>query len=195
MQNSISPQLLEKVQDLAVPLAASLGLEIWGLELSGGVHPVLRVFANLASEAEPKMPEELNGRSVDVESLASLSRMLSLGLEVEDLFHDAWTLEISSPGLERPFFRLEQLKNYLNKIIEVNLLEPVESDPIRKKYIGCLTEVRDCSFSLLLDLPGTELDGTTLEIIWSLVKKAHLVHIFDNPQKPGRQQPNQKHGA
>lgn len=189
------------ITDLAAPLAASLGLEIWGVETAGASRPVVRLFVEKASAApedgsvaEPSAAgvSEVSG-GVSIEQCAELSRLLGLALDVEDPFSAAWTLEISSPGLERTFFRLDQMRAYVGKEVDVSLAEahptwPVaENVPGRKKFRGTLLDVRDVSFVLAVPAESRRPeDPEQVEIRWDTVRRVHLVHIFPEPGLPGK---------
>ena len=187
------------VQRHAIPLAADLGLEVWGVEIAGGIRPVVRLFVETSS---PDHADEHqcgpDGAGVDIEQCAELSRRLGLALEVESLFAGAWTLEVSSPGFERPFFQAAQLSPYVGQEIELTLTGPLASWPGRKNFRGSLCAVDGEQVSLLLDAtqrrPG---DPERVDVLWGAVRKAHRVHIFANPEKPGKKKsgPDQEPGA
>ena len=157
---------------LALPLVEAAGLELWGIELLGEFRPVLRVYVEAAG-------------GVTIEQCAVLSRQLGLALDVEDVITSAYTLEVSSPGLSRPFFSPEQLKAHVGGFLDVTLHEPMPDFPRRKKFYGRLEEVSGDIFALRLDdAPeggDPAADVTLARISWDNVRRAHLVHIF--PQK------------
>ena len=110
--------LAEKIAHLAAPLAASLGLEVWGVEVGAGV---VRVFADAlpqtgAGDADTGPGEKDAFRTeggVSIDACADLSRLLGATLDTEDLIAGAYTLEVSSPGLARLFFSPAQLAAYV----------------------------------------------------------------------------------
>jgi ribosome maturation factor RimP len=120
--------LAASVADLAAPLAASLGLELWGIELAFGGRGVVRVFV-----------EGENG--VSIEQCAELSRLLGVSLDVEDCIPGAYVLEVSSPGLERTFFTENQLARALGQRVEITLRSPRPAWPGRRKFRGRLRGV------------------------------------------------------
>ncbi len=111
---------------------------------------------------------------VSVDDCAEISRLIGLSLEVEDIFADAWILEVSSPGLERNFYEIGQLRPYLGHPVDVTLELPHKEFADRKKFRGTLKEVHTNTFTLILDNP----EGQECVIDWDSVKKAHLIHIF-----------------
>ena len=126
------------VTALALPLVEAAGLELWGIELLGEGRPILRVYVEAAG-------------GVTIEQCAVLSRQLGLALDVEDVILSAYTLEVSSPGLNRPFFSPEQLTAHVGGMLEVVLHEPLPEFPRRKKFYGRLEEVSGDVFALLPD--------------------------------------------
>lgn len=129
------PPLADVLTDLTAPLAASLGLELWGIELAFGGRSLVRVFV-----------ESDNG--VTVEQCAELSRLLGLSLEVEDIIPGAYVLEVSSPGLERTFFTESQLARAVGQRVEITLHQPKAPWPGRRKFRGPLRKA-----------PGSALPG------------------------------------
>lgn len=199
---------------LATPLAASLGLELWGVEVAGSSRPVLRLFVEKAGGApdtsgvtefmdvEDEFSEnecsedgfsEDGSAGVTVDQCAELSRLLGLTLDVEDPFAAAWTLEVSSPGLERQFFRLDQMRPYLGRSLELALVDghpdwPVsEGSPLRKKFRGVLEQVSDTAFTLNIPAATRRQDEPErVHIPWDNVRKATLIHAFPEPGLPGK---------
>jgi ribosome maturation factor RimP len=181
----------------AAPLAAVLGIAVWGIEIAGGVRPVARLYV----EAPSPVPEDRNeavlgGAGVDIEQCAELSRRLGLALEVDDLFPGAWTLEVSSPGFARPFFQVSQLPPYVGREIELTLAAPLAGWPGRKNFRGVLCAVDGEQATLRLDasrrLPD---DPDLVDVPWNCVRKAHLVHIFEDPERPGKKKSGPAHGT
>ncbi len=117
--------MAEAVARLAEPLAASLKLVLWGVEvLPGG--SVVRVFVESTED----------GQGTDIDQCAHLSRLLGLALDVEDCIPGAYTLEVSSPGLERRFFTAAQLAGAVGKHVEITLFSPLPEFPLRRKFVG-----------------------------------------------------------
>lgn len=159
--------IVERITELAAPLAASLGLEIWGVEAAGGNRGLVRVFVE-------------NEDGVDIDKCAELSRLLGLSLEVEDVFSGAYVLEVSSPGLERTFFTAEQLAAHAGKTVEISLHSPCAEYPGRKKMTGTLSCLEGERFGVApLDVPEDK--RVAALFVWPDVKKAKLVHFLPEP--------------
>ena len=143
------PDRIEFITELVTPLAASLGLAVWGVELGGAARPIARIYVDVLPGAEPAPSDGASGEAgllpqgVTIDQCAELSRLAGLALDVEDPFATNWTLEISSPGLQRPFFKIDQLRNYVGRELEVVLAAPLDTWPGRKKFSGFLSAVAD----------------------------------------------------
>ena len=113
----------QKIEALLEPTVAALGFELWGLEyLSQGRHTLLRLYI-----------DGENGITVD--DCAEVSRHVSGVLDVEDPITGEYTLEVSSPGVDRLLFRLEHYPTYVGEWIELRLRTPFEG---RRKFKGTL---------------------------------------------------------
>lgn len=126
----------EQLSALIEPAVVGLGYEFWGIEFrSQGRHSVVRVYID--SEA-----------GIDVEACASVSRQVSGIFDVEDPIAGEYTLEVSSPGLDRPLFTLEQYLRYVGHHVCIRLRAPYEG---RRKFSGLLKGVEDEDIVLIVD--------------------------------------------
>jgi ribosome maturation factor RimP len=120
------PSVASKEQQLCSmlePTVEALGFELWGIEyLSQGRHSLLRIYI-----------EGENGITVD--DCAAVSEQVSSLLDVEDPISGEYTLEVSSPGVDRLLFRLEQFPGYAGEMIELRLRSAFEG---RRKFKGIL---------------------------------------------------------
>ncbi len=113
----------QQIQTLLEPTVEALGFELWGLEyLSQGRHSLLRVYI-----------EHENGISVD--DCAAVSEQVGSVLDVEDPITGEYTLEVSSPGMDRLLFKLEQYPAYSGEPVELRLRRAFEG---RRKFKGIL---------------------------------------------------------
>lgn len=200
------PDRIEFITELVTPLAASLGLAVWGVELGGAARPIARIFVDVlpgsevtpAEKADDAENAELLPKGVTIDQCAELSRLAGLALDVEDPFATNWTLEISSPGLQRPFFKIDQLRDYAGRELEVVLFGPLDEWPGRKKFSGTLAAVADEEFTIAL--PATsrkEDDPEEVTIAWPFVRRATLIHHFPEPGKKlgGKKDPKDSKGT
>lgn len=113
----------EKLQALLQPTVEAMGFELWGMEhLSQGRHSLLRLYID--SE---------NG--VTAENCAEVSRQIGGVMDVEDPITGEYTLEVSSPGIDRLLFKLDQYLAYVGEWVELRLRVPFEG---RRKFNGTL---------------------------------------------------------
>lgn len=128
------------------PAAAEMGFELVRLRLIGGKKPTLQVMA-----------ERPDGR-MEVEDCAELSRALSAVLDVEDPIQSEYTLEVSSPGIDRPLTRLEDFRRWEGHEAKLETAELVEG---RKRFHGILAGVEASEVLIEID------EGTIgLEFDW-----------------------------
>jgi len=114
----------QQITDLLRATVEALGFELWGVEyLSQGKHSVLRIY--------------IDGETgVTVDDCAAVSEQVGSVLDVEDPITGEYTLEVSSPGMDRLLFRLDQYPGYVGETVELRLRAPFEG---RRKFKGILT--------------------------------------------------------
>jgi len=148
---------LEQLQALLAPVVEALGYECWGIEfLSQGRHSLLRVYIDHA-----------NGVLID--DCEKVSRQISGVLDVEDPISNEYTLEVSSPGMDRPLFTLDQFARNAGEQVKIRLRSPFEG---RRNFQGLLRGVEDQDVVVLAD------DHEYLLPI-DLIDKANIVPRFD----------------
>ena len=112
-----------EITGLLRPTVEALGFDLWGVEyLSQGRHTLLRIYIDSA-------------RGVTVDDCAAVSEQVSGVLDVEDPISGEYTLEVSSPGVDRLLFTPEQFGRYAGEIVELRLRSPFEG---RRKFKGVL---------------------------------------------------------
>ena len=186
-------EALRVIHNAVQPVAASFGLDVWGIELAGAGRPVVRIFVDAPASALPSeacSPEENDAPGVQggvgVEQCAEISRMVGLALDVEDVFPDAWTLEVSSPGMDRPFFKASQLLPYVGRELDVTRWNPHPAYAPRKKFRGTLVRAGGDDFTLHVDDMPPPLCEADIDMTWDSVRRARLVPVFPDTSKPGK---------
>ena len=117
---------IERLQQLIEPGAQAIGVDLWGVEHHvKGRNVLLRVFIDKAD-------------GVSVEDCARVSRQISSVLEVEDPIAGEYTLEVSSPGTDRPLFTLSQYGQLAGLTVRLRLRTPFEG---RKVFTGLLNGI------------------------------------------------------
>nr|WP_175586390.1 MULTISPECIES: ribosome maturation factor RimP [unclassified Pseudomonas] len=148
---------LEQLQALLAPVVTGLGFECWGIEfVSQGKHSVLRVYIDKEG-------------GILVDDCAEVSRQVSSVLDVEDPISSEYTLEVSSPGMERPLFTLEQFASHAGEQVKIKLRSPFEG---RRNFQGLLRGVEDQDVVVQVD------DQEFLLPIDS-IDKANIIPSFD----------------
>lgn len=124
----------DQLSELIRPVVEALGCELWGVEqLALGKHSTLKIFI----DAE---------QGINVDDCARVSRQVSSLLDVEDPIKGEYTLEVSSPGMDRRLFRLEQYADYIGEQIRIRLKRPFEG---ARKFTGQLRGVEGDEIVLL----------------------------------------------
>ncbi|NDV25157.1 ribosome maturation factor RimP [Desulfovibrio sp. JC010] len=149
--------LAKKVSQFVEPSIESMGLTLWGVEVTSANRPAVIIYID-------------SEKGVSIDQCAEVSRDIGLMLEVEEIIDSAYVLEVSSPGLERKFFTPEQMSAYIGKKVDVALVFSIEG---RKKFKGLLQETDE--EGLLLKLEDQE---DPIKIEWDRIKKAKLIHEF-----------------
>jgi ribosome maturation factor RimP len=150
---------IDQVRAVAQRVTDSLGLELWDLEFhGGGKGRMLRIFID--------KPE-----GVTHEDCANVSREVGTILDVEDPIPGSYTLEVSSPGLDRKLRNLADFERYTGSKVKLLTRELVEN---QKHFEGRLKLVHDGAVTL--EIGGSKKhEPRTVEIPLAQVEKANLV--------------------
>jgi ribosome maturation factor RimP len=148
-------QPLDQIRAIAERVAASRGLEVWDLQSRReGVGHVIRVFIDRPGPAAS--PEE----SVSIEDCEQVNREMSTILDVEDPLPFAYTLEVSSPGLDRPMRGVEDYRRFSGRLAKVVVKEAVDN---QKAFEGRLRGVEQDD--VLLEAPNGRMHRLPLRLI------------------------------
>lgn len=134
-------KLSDKIESLIQPIVVALNYALWGIELhQSGKHTILRVFIDLP------LGDERSG--VNIDDCGTVSRQISALLDIENPIAGVYNLEVSSPGLERPLFNIEQYQRYIGELICIKLQQPQNG---QRKFIGKLHAASDEKIELVVD--------------------------------------------
>lgn len=159
-------QAPEHLVHLIEPIVEGLGYECVGIEYHPHPrHGLLRVYID--SE---------NGILVD--DCSKVSHQLSGVLDVEDPIPGNYQLEISSPGADRPFFKLKQFEQFVGSKVVVNLFRAVDG---RKKITGLIDKVED-------DVIFLQENDRIYQVPFDVISKARLVpeYSFEKGEDSGK---------
>ncbi|WP_455209032.1 ribosome maturation factor RimP [Kaarinaea lacus] len=141
------------IQALIEPAVAALGYELVGMEqLSQGRHSLLRIYID-------------SGDGITLDDCERVSHQVSGILDVEDVIHGHYSLEVSSPGLDRPLFSMDHFQRFIGKQAKIRLTTPLDG---RRKFNGVIRAAGD-------NLVVLEVDTQEIELPFSAIEKANLV--------------------
>ena len=139
------------------PVVESMGYELVGVEFLGaGGYGTLRVYIDRDS-------------GVSLDDCAAISHQISGILDVEEPIKQAYDLEISSPGIDRPLFKLADFERFAGKTARVKLAVGLLG---RKNFRGKLQGVADSK------LVTIEVDGEIFDLPYADIARANLVGDF-----------------
>ena len=149
-------QPLEQLRAIAERVARSRGLEVWDLQSRRETNGhVVRVFIDRPGPAAT--PED----SVSIEDCEQVNREMGTILDVEDPLPFTYTLEVSSPGLDRPLRDPGDYRRFAGRLAKVVVSEPVDN---QKAFEGHLRGV-ECE-DVLLEAPNQRVHRLPFRLIW-----------------------------
>ncbi|MBQ7456457.1 MAG: ribosome maturation factor RimP [Desulfovibrio sp.] len=189
--------VLARIRAQAEPLVQAQGLVVWGIECVGSTKTIVRVFID--RKADDSAPEsaleacdaQASPNGVLLDQCELIAKDLGLALDVEDIFPNAWVLEVSTPGLSRTFFTLSQMRPYVGDVVEVHLTSRYPKENGALFWRGLLKEVLSDAFVIapvrIDENDAIEVEERdTVSLPWNLVKKAARRALFPKPAKPGK---------
>jgi len=117
---------IKALEEMLSPAISALGYEMWGIEyIQQGRGVLLRIYI----DAE---------KGISVTDCSRVSQRVAGILDVEDPIKGHYDLEVSSPGLDRPLFTLEQFSQYIGEAVQIRLNMKLDG---RKRFKGNIIEV------------------------------------------------------
>jgi ribosome maturation factor RimP len=137
-------RIASTLSDQISSIVNAMDYEFVGAQMQGGV---LQIFIDKES-------------GVNVDDCSRISRQVSAMLDVEDPIQGRYTLEVSSPGLDRPLFQMMHYTKQVGKRIKVHMQAPINN---RRKFVGQLLRIDGNDIHLLVDeeeivLPFSEIE-------------------------------------
>ena len=143
-----------KILALIEPVVTGLGYEFVGAEFIGqGRDALLRVYIDAEG-------------GVLVTDCSKVSHQISGVMDVEDPISGQYTLEVSSPGLERPLFKLAHFTQFIGKVVKLELTQATMEG--QKRFTGDILQVKG-------EVVHVHVDDEEIEIPFAMIKKARLV--------------------
>ena len=129
--STLSPDVVEQVRTVAARVAASYGLDIFDVQFRReAAGMVLRI------QIDRPGPAATAEDSVSVEDCAAVSRDLSAMLDVEDIVPTAYTLEVSSPGLDRPLRTADDYRRFVGRRAKLVMRQAVDGQTFFRGRLG-----------------------------------------------------------
>ena len=165
---------VERVREIAERVAVSSGLEVVEIEfLGGGKSRRLRVFLDKSSAGTDPLA------GVTHEDCANFSREFGTILDVEDVMPGSYTLEVSSPGLDRRLIKAADFTRFTGSRLKLTTRQPVNNN---RHFEGRLESFNDGRLTLDLSVAShksrkkmSAAAGEKIEIEFANVEKANLV--------------------
>jgi ribosome maturation factor RimP len=141
------------LDDIIEPAVTALGFELVGTQpMSEGQRQVIRVFVD-------------GPNGVTIEDCAKISRQVGAVMDVEEPIKGNFRLEVSSPGIQRPLFKLPHYVKYVGQRVKVRLHRPVNN---QRNYVAVLMGVDGSEISL-------ETDNGVVKVNFEDIQKGRLV--------------------
>jgi ribosome maturation factor RimP len=155
----------QRIEGLIEPALTAMGYELVRIAVQGGEsRPTLQIMA-----------ERKDGVGMTVDDCADISRTVSALLDVEDPIASAYTLEVSSPGIDRPLVKRDDFERFAGFEARVETVQPVNG---RKRFRGRLMGVTGDEVRLRETAKaGAEADETRVPL--AAIAKAKLVLTDD----------------
>lgn len=155
----------ELVTELCKPTVESMGYEWWGVEYHhNSRNAILRIYVDNFDDG------------ISMEDIVAVTEQINPLLDVEDPIKTMYTLEVSSPGVDRPLFTLDQYGRFVDETVKLNVHQPVNG---QRKFTGQIAKVdTDAQTVELLFTHSKEQQSVVLE--FANIDKARLVPVFED---------------
>lgn len=160
---------LQRVRDLVAPIIADLKLDLYDLEFRGGT---LRITIDTPAGSPA---------GIDLEAIALATRLIGREFDHHDPVPGHYTLEVTSPGLERTLRTPAHYQREIGKTVAIRLRDTVN---VGRRIQGVLLAADDQSATIRLDQPDA--DGTTERVVpFHQIDRARTVFVWGPAPKPG----------
>lgn len=149
----------EQLSELLKPSVEALGYELVGVEYHpNSVNALVRVYIDKET-------------GIDLDDCVAVNEQVSGVLDVEDPIPSKYTLEISSPGLDRPLFNLKDFERFIGSSAKIRVSRPIER---QRNFKGKILDVSDNIISI------ENKDGKTAELDFNFIEVARLIPTFED---------------
>lgn len=161
-----------RIAELIAPALAAMGFDLVRVRLSGAKRLVLQIMA------------ERGDGSMSVEDCSEASRVISAILDVEDPITSAYTLEVSSPGIDRPLVRAADYTRFAGFEAKLETAAPIDG---QRRFRGRLLGLED-------QMVRIAVDGSEVGIPFAAITAGKLVLTDDLIAASLKQSKQQSHG-
>ncbi|PWD83388.1 ribosome maturation factor RimP [Ignatzschineria cameli] len=151
------------LSELLSPSIEALGYQLWGIEFHpNSKNAILRIYIDKED-------------GIGIEDCEIVSNQVAGLLDVHDPITMAYTLEVSSPGLDRYFFTPEQFAAYQNQLIAFQLRSAIDN---RRRFQGKVVAVTESDLSVVIKLENDQFSDEPISVPLSNIDRAQLVIDF-----------------
>lgn len=159
----------QHIENLITPALNDKGFGIVRLQLQGNKRKTLQL-----------MIERLDGLNITMEDCALVSRTASVLLDVDDPIHESYTLEVSSPGLDRPLTKKVDFERFTGSLIKIELKMPLQGS---RRFQGILKGIEGDLVKIQLMPPLEAGNFNVAEFDFSDIQKAKIIPDYEKPGK------------
>lgn len=150
-----NPTLEERIAAVVEPSLAHMGYELVRIAVLGRHKPTVQIMVDRA-----------DGGPVSIDDCTRLGQHFNAVMNVEDPLPGAWTLEISSPGIDRPLTRVKDWQRFVGHLARAEVTTPLDG---RRRFSGIVVGADDTAARLRLD------DGMVIALPFGNIRRAKLV--------------------
>jgi ribosome maturation factor RimP len=165
MQDLIAKAAIDRrVAEIITPVIEGMGYELVRVRLLGGKTKTLQIMAD--------RPD----RAIEVDDCAKISTAVSAVLDVEDPLEDPYTLEVSSPGVDRPLTRLKDFETWVGHEAKIETTEMIDG---RRRFKGELAGIEGDEVLLTLEDQDQNGEAVTIGLHFDWLSDAKLLLTDD----------------
>ncbi|MCX7337775.1 MAG: ribosome maturation factor RimP [Alphaproteobacteria bacterium] len=160
-------EIIQRIESTIMEPLSHRGYGVVRVQLTGNMQKTLQI-----------MIENLDDTIVSVDNCAEVSGLVSALLDVGDFISGSYTLEVSSPGLERPLVKMKDYQRFVGENVIVKTQQPIDAyKDNRKTFQGKLASATETGITVLLD-PLDNKETPSVDIDYHNIRSARLMIIF-----------------
>ena len=155
--------LCQRIETLIENVMKNEGYAVVRIQMTGNIRKTLQI-----------MIERLDNETVSITDCEKVSRLVSPMIDVENCITDAYVLEVSSPGLDRPLVKTKDFVRFVGQNVYVQTMFGIKN---RKKFQGTLESATETGIRIILDQPNDD-KTDTIDIVYGDIRSARLHVVF-----------------